>query len=86
MIGLTDIEKINFYLGKMECFFCLFVCFCLSFSALLIFNLSLFESLMYDLLFNVFMEQWPNGSGIRFLIQGSHVRNHWVAPRSTSEG
>ena len=29
------------------------------------------------------MEQWCSGQGAGFLIQGSRVQNHWVAPRST---
>ena len=31
---------------------------------------------------DVAMEQWPSGKGTGFLIQGSRVQNHWVAPRS----
>ena len=31
----------------------------------------------------MFMEQWPSGQGAGFPIQGSHVQNHWVAPRLT---
>ena len=27
--------------------------------------------------------QWPSDQGAGFPIQGSHVQNHWVAPRST---
>ena len=31
----------------------------------------------------LFMEQWCSGKGTGFPIQGSQVKNHWVAPRST---
>ena len=31
----------------------------------------------------MFMEQWPSGEGVGFPIQGPHVQNHWVAPKST---
>ena len=37
----------------------------------------------YNYLIVSFMEQWPSGQGTGFPIQGSHVQNHWVAPRST---
>ena len=30
-----------------------------------------------------YMKQWPSGQGAEFPIQGSHVQNHWVVPRST---
>ena len=29
------------------------------------------------------LEQWSSGQGAGFPIQGSHVQNHWVAPRLT---
>ena len=39
--------------------------------------------LKFYILFCGIMEQWPSCQGTGFPIQGSHVQNHWVAPRLT---
>ena len=40
-------------------------------------------TVLVSMFIDVNLEQWPSGSGSRFTIQGSHVQNHWVAPRLT---
>ena len=41
------------------------------------------DSDLYCLNYLHFLEQWRSGQGAGFLIQGFHVQNHWLAPRST---
>ena len=40
-------------------------------------------TVLVSMFIDVNLEQWPSGSCARFTIQGSHVQNHWVAPRLT---